>query len=106
MIASIILESGEDMSTDERTGIIAGMTYFIGRWEAMRGGSLNAAMVEQFQQMDMANFPVLAKTCGDRVEAMGARMTSAGAALEALGEADSAPIEKEGTPATADSEGR
>lgn len=105
LVASIILESGEDMTAEERTGIVAGMTYFIGRWEAVRGGDLNSAMVERFQQLNLAEFSPLAQTCGTRMEEMGGRMTAAGDAIEALDDRAETAKPAEGSPATDQPEG-
>ncbi|MXP32585.1 hypothetical protein GRI94_12210 [Erythrobacter jejuensis] len=95
LFAAYVLDSSEDLTADESTGIMSGMTYFIGRWEAVRGGDLKAAMVDRVKTMSMLDFGALGPTCGGRMTAMGARMTDAGTALIELEKAQKAQGEAE-----------
>ena len=81
-------EEGEDPEAE--SGVLAGLTYFVGRWEAAGGTNLKQALIDRIETMSDLEFESLGDKCGDRMEELGGKMEEAGEALIALGEEEEA----------------
>lgn len=86
MILSAIIERmGATATNEDRYGLLNGIVYFIGRWEAASPGqSLTTAMVEHYPVFAAQEPSQLAQSCGRQVEGLGTRMAAAGAAVTAI----------------------
>lgn len=77
------------MGADERAGIIAGVAYFLGRYEAASGGDFRVAMAERYPQFMKSDIAATGQRCGARLSDFGERTKQAGAAVSALEKAPS-----------------
>lgn len=82
--AFVLDQRGGDVQSQESTGIVAGLTYFLGRYEAVRDGDLAQAMVEHYQALTMEEFGNLGKICGPRMTQLSQRMQAASAAMQVI----------------------
>lgn len=86
MILSAIMERmGEAATNEDRYGLLNGIVYFIGRWEAASpGANLTTAMAEHYPIFAAQEPSQLAVNCGRRVQDLGTRMEAAGSAITAI----------------------
>jgi len=82
------------MGADERSGIIAGVAYFLGRYEAASGGDFRVAMAERYPQFMKSDIAATGQQCGARLSDFGQRTKQAGEAVSAL-EKKAAPSAQE-----------
>jgi len=72
------------MQPDEKSGVIAGVAHFLGRYEAATGGDFRAAMPDRYPTFIKSDIAAIAKQCGARLSDFGERTKQAGAAVSAL----------------------
>jgi hypothetical protein len=89
MFVSVVLGSlGDNATAEDMSGLISGMTYFVGRYEAVSGDDVDTAMPARypiFAQNDFENYRTM---CSDRMIAIGTRLEVAGSAISAIEEAE------------------
>lgn len=66
---------------EEKTGVMVGMIFFIGRYEGAGGDDIEGAMVERFKEFQPSDLDRLRMPCAARMESMGSRLISAGDAI-------------------------
>ena len=80
---SYVLGTMEDAQATEKekTGVMVGMIYFIGRYEGAGGSDIEGAMVERFETFVESDIERLRMPCAARMESMGQRLIEAGDAI-------------------------
>ncbi|NNC52323.1 MAG: hypothetical protein HKO08_04715 [Erythrobacter sp.] len=66
---------------EEKTGVMVGMIYFIGRYEGAGGADIEGAMLGRFETFEESDIERLRMPCAARMESMGQRLISAGNAI-------------------------
>ena len=67
---------------EEKTGVMIGMIYFIGRYEGAGGDDLQGAMIKRFGELEDSDLEGFRLSCSARMESVGQRLISAGTAIE------------------------
>lgn len=68
----------------QQTGVVAGMTYFIGRYEAASGQDVSAAASERLKLATLEEIVAQSDDCLARMTAMGETVQSLGEAFKGL----------------------
>ncbi|MEM6909709.1 MAG: hypothetical protein AAF494_13625 [Pseudomonadota bacterium] len=92
ILVSMLLAAQEDtLSPEQRIGLVSGMTYFVGRYEAQRGADVDTAMVERSNAFPKGDLAALSKNCSARMKAVGDRMIVAGNTVSEIENKDNPP---------------
>ncbi len=87
-VSAVLGTLGEDASAEDASGLISGMTYFVGRYEAVSGDNVDTAMPARYPIFAQNDFENYRTTCSSRMVAIGARLEIAGGAITAIEEAE------------------
>lgn len=92
IIVSMVLGAlGDRASAEQQQGLVSGLSYFVGRYEALSDTPLDAAMLERYRVLRDQDVTARQQVCGARMQGMGQRMQAAGGALTSLEEQE--PVE-------------
>ncbi|MBA4164748.1 MAG: hypothetical protein C0510_08990 [Erythrobacter sp.] len=85
--AAVVAIMAGQMPDDQRAGVAAGLSYFLGRWEAATGKRFEDALTPEYLLETAGSILTYNMECGARMQAFGVRMQTWGEALKKAGEA-------------------
>ncbi|QIQ85893.1 hypothetical protein [Erythrobacter sp.] len=91
VISMVLGTLGDNASAEQQKGLVGGLSYFVGRYEARSDRPLETAMLERYRVLRDQDVSARQKVCGARMQGMGQRMQAAGSAISAL--EDQSPVQ-------------
>lgn len=87
-VSAVLGTMGDTATAEDTSGLISGMTYFVGRYEAVSGDNVDTAMPARYPIFAQNDFDRYRTMCSDRMVAIGTRLEIAGSAITAIEEAE------------------